>query len=169
VQSQAWKDSARLYPPSEHREKEPEYKLISIHTTLESANDAARAYAMDSEDLPGGGKRIAEEVDNIYDRDGLYACQLDFTRREDFDFDFDIADAIVRVLRKPLLGTTRTSTLSVSNAGDDKGRDHNAGKRKPEPFQSNDKDEEEQFEEKGDEDEDSDNDEEVQLVKEVKR
>jgi len=40
--------------PSDPRE-EPEYTLIFIHITLQSAKDAARAYAIDSEDLPGGG------------------------------------------------------------------------------------------------------------------
>jgi len=119
-------------------------------------------------DLPGGRKRIAEEVDFIYDRDGLYACQLDFTRREDFDY--DIADAIVRVLRKPLLGPTETSTLPVSNASDDKGHDHNAGKRKrPEFSQGNDEDKEEKLREEGDEDEEGDDDDEVQFVKQMKK
>lgn len=35
----------------------------------------------------------------------------------------------MRVVRKPLLGPTTTSILSVSDAPDDRGLDHNAGKR----------------------------------------
>ena len=157
VQSQAWRETARHYTPSEH-EEEPKYKLVSIHTTLRSANEAAQAYALDGEDLPGGGEGIEEELDVTYDRNGCYVCQLDVIEYTDGN-DYDIADAIVRVVRKPLLGRTRMSTLPVSNAGgDNNSRDNNAGKRKrPEPLRSSDK-----FENGGDDDD-------VQLVKEVKK
>jgi hypothetical protein len=158
VQSQAWRETARHYTPREHRE-EPKYTLISIHNTLRSANTAARAFAVDSEDLPGGGERLEEELDFIYDRGGCWVCQLNVIEYGSGN-DYDIADAVVRVVRKPLVGPTQGSTLQISNTGSDNSRDHNAGKRKrPEPLQDGGQDE----------DGDGDDQDEVQFVKEVKR
>jgi hypothetical protein len=58
-------------------EETPATKLISIHSTLRSANRAAKRYAKYDEDLPGGGERADYDVKERMDRSGFYSCGID--------------------------------------------------------------------------------------------
>lgn len=167
VQSQAWRETALHYLPREHRE-EPKYTLISIHTILRSANKAAQAYALDSADLPGGGERMEEDLDFRYDRDGCYVCRLDVGKYGG-GYDYDMADVVVRVVRKPLLGPRLASSPPKPNAASVQGRDHNAGKRKRDPSHGSGRDEDEDEDDEEEDKEDEGDDDEVQFVKQVRR
>jgi hypothetical protein len=83
-------------------QEKPVTKLIGVHTTLRSANRAAKHYARDDEDLPGGGERSERDINEKYDKNGCYRGWIDATRFSTFTH--DIVDIQVRVKRVLLEG-----------------------------------------------------------------
>lgn len=100
-------------------EEKPAFKLISIHSTVESANHAAKQHALYSGDLPGHGEEerywIAKRGARM--EGGCYSCYLDLM--EFAGSDDDIANAFVQVKKMALHGPLVLSARGGGRGGND--------------------------------------------------